>query len=70
MLVAESAKTAGESGLNPFVYQKAKAGAAKFRPGELAKMAEDLAVMFHESLVSGLDMETALEAFILRALAK
>ncbi len=70
MLAAGSAKTAGESGLNPFVYQKAKRSAGNFKEEELQLMATELAVMFHEALVSGLDMETALEAFILRALSK
>ena len=70
MLVAGSAKTAGESGLNPFVYQKAKRSAGNFKEEELKLMATELALMFHEALVSGLDMETAMEAFILRALSK
>ncbi len=70
MLVAGSAKTAPDSGLNPFVYQKAKRGAGNFKEEELQLMATELTLMFHEALVSGLDMETALEAFILRALSK
>jgi DNA polymerase III delta subunit len=70
MLIADGAKSAGESGLNPFVYQKSKRAAANFAPGHLGLMARELTVMFHESLVSGLDIETALESFILRSLAK
>jgi hypothetical protein len=70
MLAARSAKTAGESGLNPFVYQKAKAGSMRFRDGELERIAIELTTMFHEALVSGIDMETALESFILKVLAK
>ncbi len=69
MLVAGGAKSASESGLNPFVYQKAKKGAEKFTKEELAHMAEELTVMFHETLIAGIDMETALEAFILQRLA-
>lgn len=70
MLLAKNAKTAAESGLNPFVYQKAKRGAANFAPGELERILEELAVLFHEALVSGIDLESGLEAFILRVLAK
>lgn len=70
MLVSQGAKNAGESGLNPFVYQKAKKGSEKFTKEELSRMAEELTVMFHETMISGIDMETALEAFILRSLAK
>lgn len=70
MLAAKSAKNAGESGLNPFVFQKAKTGSARFKDGELEHMSVELTTMFHEALVSGLDIETALESFILKALAK
>jgi len=70
MLVASTAKSAGESGLNPFVYQKAKRSSQNFAPGELERFTVELAEMFHDALVSGINIETALEAFILRSLAK
>ena len=70
MLVAGNARTASDSGLNPFVYQKAKRGAEKFAREELMAMLEILTTMYHETLVSGIDMETALESFLLRVLAK
>jgi DNA polymerase III delta subunit len=70
MLIAKRSVTAEESGLNPFVYSKAKRGAVNFPPGALEKIATELTVLFHEALVSGIDLETALEAFILRALDK
>jgi hypothetical protein len=70
MLAAKTAKTAGESGLNPFVYQKAKAGSTHFHDGELERIAIELTTVFHEALVSGIDIETAIEALILKVLAK
>lgn len=70
LLIAGGAASVTASGLNPFVYQKAKRSASNFAPGELSQIATELTVLFHEALVSGIDLETALEAFLLRALAK
>lgn len=70
MLAAKNAKTAAESGLNPFVFQKAKAGSQRFAEGELERIAAELTTLFHEALVSGIDIETGLESFILKVLAK
>ncbi len=70
MLIAHSSKTAGESGLNPFVYQKAKKGSVNYTEYELKKMLTDLSELFHEALLSGIDLEAALEAYILRSLEK
>ena len=70
MLAARSAKSPIDSGLSPFVYSKSKKGSANFKDGELESITTELATLFHEALVSGIDLETAMEAFILRALAK
>lgn len=70
MLAAKGAKSAGDSGLNPFVFQKAKAGSQRFADGELERIAIELTRIFHEALVSGIDIETAVEALILKVLAK
>ena len=70
MTLAKSSQSAGESGLNPFVFQKAKAGSSNYNAEELSHMLVDLSVLFHEALVSGINLETSLEAFILRALEK
>ena len=70
MLAARTAKSAGESGLNPFVFQKAKASSLRFAEGELERIAVELTTIFHEALVSGIDIETAMESFILKVLAK
>jgi DNA polymerase III delta subunit len=70
MLIAKKTSGAGESGLNPFVYSKAKLGSKNFSDAELEKIASDLTTLFHESMLSSVAFEPALEACILRALAK
>lgn len=70
MLLAGHTANASEAGMNPFVYTKAKAGSARFAGGELEKIAFELTILFHESMLSGVEFEPALEAFILRALVK
>ena len=70
MLTARRSDSAEASGLNPFVYTKTKKSSGNFSVKELEHFAEELAVLFHEALVSGINLETALEAFILRSLEK
>ncbi len=70
MLLAKKTTGASESGLNPFVYSKAKLGSKNFSDAELEKIATELTILFHESMFSSVEFEPALEAFILRVLAK
>ena len=70
MLLAVKSKNAAEAGVHPFVFGKSQASAKAFAPGELEKIATDLVVMVHESMLTGGDLETTLEAFILKALAR
>lgn len=70
MLIAKKTNSAGESGINPFVYQKAKTGSKNFSDAELEKIAIDLTTLFHESMTSGIEFEPALEALLLRSLEK
>jgi hypothetical protein len=70
MLIAKKTSGAGESGINPFVYQKAKTGSKNFSDNELEKIAVDLTTLFHESMLSGIEFEPALEALLLRSLEK
>ena len=70
MLIAKKTNGAGESGINPFVYQKAKTGSKNFSDAELEKIAFDLTTLFHESMLSGIEFEPALEALLLRSLEK
>ncbi len=70
MLVAKKTAGAGDSGINPFVYSKAKMGSKNFADGELERITIELTTLFHESMLSGIEFEPALEAFLLRALEK
>lgn len=70
MLIARKTNGAGESGINPFVYQKAKMGGRNFSDAELEKIAIDLTTLFHESMLTGIEFEPALEALLLRSLEK
>ena len=70
MLIADKTKSAGDAGIKPFVYEKAKASSRNFAKGELEKMATDLTDLFHNAMLEGFDFECTLEAFILKSLAK
>ena len=70
MLLAAEAKSPAESGLSPFVYQKAKAGALHFTKDELAAYLVEVTRLFHDSLLNGSNIEYTLESFILRSLEK
>ena len=70
MLLAKKSKTAEDVGIHPYAYGKAKASAQGFAEGELEKILTKLTVLVHESMLSGIDLETALEAFILKTLVR
>ena len=70
MLLAAESKSPAESGLSPFVYQKAKVGAAHFTRGELFDSLNEVTKLFHDSLLHGTNIEYTLESFILRSLEK
>lgn len=62
-----SAKTsAEESGLNPFVYKKAKAFLKNWKIEELEKASRELVVGFHNSRRGQGEIETLIEKFLLR----
>jgi len=64
ILLAKTSKNAKESGLKPFVFQKAKAKAEKFELVELRAMIEQFTRMAIESR-EGKDLETEIERFVL-----
>ena len=70
MLLAKRSRTAEEVGIHPFAYGKAQAAARNFGEGELEQIMTELSILVHESMLSGIDLETALEAFVLRSLGK
>lgn len=49
LALAAKTASAGESGLNPFVYGKAKRYAANFKPGEIDALLSKLVTMYHRA---------------------
>ncbi len=70
MIVSKNSGNAKESGLHEFVYKKAKSNAGNFKDGELEKISYELTKVFHDSMIESYDLEVALEALVLRMLAK
>ena len=65
MLLAALSKDAAESGLNPFVYGKAKNYAKNFSLSELKKISSQLIAMYHRAHRGEISFEAALEKFFL-----
>lgn len=65
MLLAGQAASAGEAGLNPFVYSKAKSFIKNYSKEELEKISSDLVAMYHESHRGQRDFAVAFEQFVL-----
>lgn len=66
MVVARDAKTAGEAGLNPFVFSKAKKGCGLYKESELNKLLEQTIVLYHEGHRGLIDLELGIERLMLR----
>lgn len=65
ILTALGSKDAQESGLKPFVFQKAINFAKKYSPEELRVMSAKFVEIYHNARRGISDMETSLERFIL-----
>lgn len=65
MLLAQSATSATEAGLKPFVFSKARSGLVKFKEGELQKLSSDLVRIYHEARRGRHDLGVALERWVL-----
>lgn len=65
MLLATLSKDVKESGLNPFVYSKAKNYAKNFTLGELKKISSQLVAMYHQAHRGEVPFDVALEKFFL-----
>jgi len=70
LIVASSAKSASESGLSPFVYSKAKRGAANYSPEELRELSKKLIEIYHDSHRGLVNGELATERLLLTALRR
>lgn len=65
LLAAKKTRSAKESGLSPYPYQKAKKFSAKFKTGELEKLSVDLVTLYHDCRRGLFDLETGLELLAL-----
>jgi DNA polymerase III delta subunit len=66
IITAVSSKSASESGLKPFVFQKAVGFARNYSIEELKKMSERFIDIYHNARRGIVDMEIGLEKFILK----
>lgn len=66
-LLASQRVSMPETGLSPFVYNKAKSYSKNFKEEELQNMSRNLATLFHESHL-GQDLGPNLELFLLKTL--
>ncbi len=65
MRAAALSKSATEAGLSPFVYTKAKSFSKNFSAEELKQLSHNLVVLYHEARRGWMDLDAALERFIL-----
>lgn len=65
MILAVSSKTAGEAGLNPFVFRKSLSFAKNFTEEELKSLSSRLVSIYHEARRGGDELPIALEKFVL-----
>lgn len=65
MVIASKSKSAGDSGLKPFVYSKSKRYSEKFEEDKLQNLSDDMIDAYHLSRRSGSDLGLRLEKIIL-----
>ena len=65
MALAVNAKSAGEAGVSPFVFSKARRAAGNYSAQELAMLTEDLITIYHDGHRGKVDMELGIEKALL-----
>lgn len=65
MALAADGKSAGETGLSPFVYSKAKRAAANYSETELADLTKKFITLYHEGHRGKVDLELGVERVLL-----
>ena len=65
MVLASTGKSAGETGLSPFVFSKAKKHAENYSSKELADLSKGLITIYHDSHRGLVDAELGLEMLLL-----
>lgn len=66
MRLANLTSNALESGMKDYPYQKAKRALVKFEPKEPERLSQSLLEIYHQSRLSGLDLDLAIERWLLR----
>jgi len=66
MALAAEAKSAGETGLSPFVYSKAKKYSSNYSREEIGRLLERLIVLYHDGHRGLVDLELGTEKFLLK----
>jgi hypothetical protein len=66
MILASESKSAGDAGLNPFVYSKASGFSKNFSKEELRQFSSELVSLYHNSRRGIHDMDVAMERFVLK----
>jgi len=64
--LAALTNSAEEAGMKDFPYQKAKRALAKYKTGETETLSHSLLDTYHQSRLGGLDMDLAVERWLLR----
>ena len=65
MILAADSKTAGEAGLSPFVFSKAKRYAGNYSQTELGRLSGDVITLYHDGHRGIKDLELATERLML-----
>ena len=66
MILASTGKSAGETGLSPFVFSKAKKHAGNYSSAELYDLVKGLITVYHDSHRGLVDAESGLEVLLLK----
>jgi DNA polymerase III delta subunit len=65
MALASGAKSAGEAGVSPFVFSKAKKAAGNYSAEELANLTKNFVTLYHDSHRGKVDAELGVERLLL-----
>lgn len=65
MIMAATGKSAGETGLSPFVYSKAKRAAGNYSSEELTQLSTKLITLYHDGHRGVVDLELGVERLLL-----
>ncbi len=70
IILAKTSSTAGEAGLNPFVFGKTKRYSVNFSAEELDRWSKNIITLYHDGHRGKVDLELAMERFLLSNVSK